>query len=85
MVVELLKKELITEDLLCLTTGMVKGRKATHLEDEGRLRKNGGHSAKFLKNTNTGYIYPLIKTHKLNKNDLLQTASLIFQSDLYML
>lgn len=64
LVVKIYKQDLITENLMYLTTG-IKRRKLSE-----KLQKYGGPSAKYFKNMNTGYVYPLLKTHKLKKDQL---------------
>ena len=68
MVITLNKKGIITDNLLYLTTGYKNNK-------NGSLQKMTGTSAKYFDNLETGYVYPLFKTHKLEK-ELLNSCNI---------
>ena len=66
MVLELYKNNDINETLLYNTTGFKENT-------NGEIQKIPGTQAKYFANMETGYVYPLFKTHKLDKDKLHST------------
>ena len=67
MVLDICRNKDITEDLLYNTTGFKKNV-------NGEIKRITGTAAKFFSNLETGYVYPLFKTHKLAKAEIITTG-----------
>ena len=64
-VVELYKCDVIDEDLLYRSVGI-------NAQDNGETRRTSGTKAKYFSNMDAGYVYPLLKTHKLKPEEVDQ-------------
>ena len=63
IVINLCENNIIDEDMLYRTTGIIRTK-------TGNFNKATGSKAKYFSNMNCGYIYPLWKTHKMSPDKL---------------
>ena len=67
IVINLCENNIIDEDMLYRTTGIIRTK-------TGNFSKATGSKAKYFSNMNCGYIYPLWKTHKMSPEKLKECA-----------
>ena len=68
----------IGKELFYQTTGMIKTA-------SGSIQRISGTQAKYFANKEMGYVYPLLKTHKLNPEDIENVTLKIYRYVWYKL